>query len=53
MDSFITDEVDELLKLKKGDSNRLNHIKQLCESKKLIPISERKYVERLASQTAS
>jgi len=50
MDSFIIDEVDELLKLKKGDSNRLNQIKQLCEAKKLIPISDRKYVERLASQ---
>ena len=50
MDSFIIDEVDELLKLKKGDSNRLNQIKQLCEAKKLIPISDRKYIERLASQ---
>ena len=50
MDSFIIDEVDELLKLKKGESNRLNQIKQLCEAKKLIPISDRKYVERLASQ---
>ncbi len=50
MGTFITDDVDLLLKLKKGDSERLNQIKNLCENNKLIPISDRKYVERLASQ---
>jgi len=28
MDSFIVEDVNELLKLKKGDSSRLNHIKE-------------------------
>ena len=50
MESYITEDVDALLKLKKGDSERLNRIKNLCENKKLISISDRKYVERLASQ---
>jgi len=50
MGTYITDDVDLLLKLKKGDSERLNQIKNLCENKKLIPISDRKYVERLVSQ---
>lgn len=50
MDSFIVDEVDKLIELKKGDKNRLIQIKELCESNQLVPISERKYVERLASQ---
>ncbi len=50
MGTFITDDVEVLLKLKKGDSERLNRIKNLCDNKKLIPISDRKYVERLASQ---
>ena len=50
MGTFITDDVDLLLKLKKGDSERLNRIKNLCVNKKLIPITDRKYVERLTSQ---
>ncbi len=50
MGTFITDDVEVLLKLKKGDSERLNRIKNLCDNKKLISISDRKYVERLASQ---
>lgn len=50
MESYIIDDVDALLKLKKGDSERLNRIKNLCENKKLISISDRKYVERLGSQ---
>jgi len=50
MGTFITDDVEVLLKLKKGDSERLNRIKNLCVNKKLIPISDRKYVERLSSQ---
>lgn len=50
MGTFFIDDVDVLLKLNKGDSERLNRIKNLCVNKKLIPISDRKYIERLASQ---
>ena len=50
MDSFIIEDVNALLKLKKGDSGKLNHIKDLCESNEIISISDRKYIERLASQ---
>ncbi len=50
MDSFIIDDIDSLIQLKKGDLERLNRIKNLCENNKLIPISDRKYVERLVSQ---
>jgi len=50
MDSFIAEDVNELLKLKKGDTNRLNHIKEACESNEIISISDRKYIERLSSQ---
>jgi hypothetical protein len=50
MDSFIVEDVNELLKLKKGDSNRLNSIKNACESNEIISISDRKYIERLSSQ---
>ncbi len=50
MDSFIVEDVNELLKLKKGDSNRLNHIKEACKSNEIISISDRKYIERLSSQ---
>jgi len=50
MDSFIVEDVNALLKLKKGDSSRLNHIKDLCESNEIVSLSDRKYIERLASQ---
>ncbi len=50
MDYFIVEDVNELLKLKKGDSSRLNSIKEACESNEIISISDRKYVERLSSQ---
>lgn len=50
MDSYIIDDVEALLKLKKGNFERLNRIKDLCENNKLVPISDRKYLERLASQ---
>jgi hypothetical protein len=50
MDSFILEDVNSLLKLKKGDSSRLNHIKELCEANEIISISDRKYIERLSSQ---
>ena len=50
MDSFIVEDVKELLKLKKGDSIRLISIKKACESNEIISISDRKYIERLSSQ---
>lgn len=50
MDSFILEDVNELLKLKKGDTSRLLRIKESCESNELISLSDRKYVERLTSQ---
>ena len=50
MDSFILEDVKSLLKLKKGDSTRLNHIKELCETNEIISLSDRKYIERLSSQ---
>ena len=53
MDSFIIEDVNALLKLKKGDSSRLNHIKDLCEANEIISLSDRKYIERLASQYLS
>lgn len=53
MDSFIVEDVNALLKLKKGDTSRLNHIKDLCEANEIISLSDRKYVERLASQYLS
>jgi len=50
MDYFILEDVNSLLKLKKGDSTRLNHIKELCEGNGIISLSDRKYIERLSSQ---
>jgi len=50
MDSFILEDVNSLLKLQKGDSSRLNHIKELCEANEIISLSDRKYIERLSSQ---
>ena len=50
MDSFILEDVKSLLKLKKGDSARLNHIKELSEANEIISLSDRKYIERLSSQ---
>jgi len=50
MDSFVVEDVNELLKLKKGDSIRLISIKKACESNEIISISDRKYIERLSSQ---
>jgi len=50
MESYIIDDVEALLKLKKGNFERLNQIKDLCENNKLVPISDRKYLERLSSQ---
>lgn len=50
MESFIADDVKGLLRLKKGDSERLGRIMKLCKENKLISLSDRKYVERLSSQ---
>ena len=50
MDSFILEDVNELLKLKKGDSGRLIRIRESCESNEIISLPDRKYVERLSSQ---
>jgi hypothetical protein len=50
MDSFILEDVNSLLTLKKGDSNRLSHIKELCLANEIISLSDRKYIERLSSQ---
>ena len=50
MDSFIIDDVNALLNLKKGDSSRLIQIKEICEANGIVALADRKYVERLASQ---
>ena len=50
MDSFILEDVNELLRLKKGDSSRLIRIKESSEANGIISLSDRKYVERLSSQ---
>ncbi len=50
MDSFILEDVNELLKLKKGDNTRLIQIKEACGTNEIISLSDRKYVERLSSQ---
>ena len=50
MDSFILEDVNELLKLKKGESSRLIRIKEACESNEIISLSDRKYIDRLSSQ---
>lgn len=46
----LLDDVNELIKLGKGDSNRLVHIKNSLEEKKTLFISDRKYVEDLISK---
>ncbi len=53
MDSFIVEDVNALLKLKKGDPSRLNRIKDLCEANEIVSLSDRKYIERLVSQYLS
>jgi hypothetical protein len=50
MESFLLEDVNELLKLKKGDNARLIRIKEACESNALVSLSDRKYVERLSTQ---
>lgn len=50
MDSYILEDINALLNLKKGDTTRLNHIKQSCEANEIVSISDRKYIERLVTQ---
>jgi hypothetical protein len=50
MDSYILEDINNLLSLKKGDASRLNSIKLLCEANEIVSISDRKYIERLVSQ---
>jgi hypothetical protein len=50
MDSFILEDVNELIRSKKGDSSRLIRIKEACESNEIVSLSDRKYIERLSSQ---
>ena len=50
MDSFILEDVNDLLRSKKGDSIRLMKIKEACESNEIVSLSDRKYIERLSSQ---
>jgi hypothetical protein len=50
MDSYILEDINNLLILKKGDASRLNSIKMLCEANEIVSISDRKYIERLVSQ---
>ncbi len=50
MDSFILEDVNELLRSKKGDSARLIRIKEACEANEIVSLYDRKYIERLSSQ---
>ena len=50
MDSYILEDTNALLNLKKGDTSRLNRIKQLCEANEIVSLSDRKYIERLVTQ---
>lgn len=50
MESFLLEDVNELIKIKKGDNSRLIRIKEACESNAIVSLSDRKYVERLSSQ---
>ncbi|HET8719838.1 MAG TPA: hypothetical protein VFM64_02455 [Candidatus Nitrosotenuis sp.] len=50
MGQFFTDDIITLLKEGFGDSERLNRIKSDYESKKLVTIDDRKYVESLVSR---
>jgi hypothetical protein len=50
MESYILEDINALLNLKKGDATRLNHIKQSCEANEIVSISDRKYIERLVTQ---
>jgi hypothetical protein len=47
MGQFITDDVDELIKLGHGDQERLSRIKSEYLTKKLVTLEDRRYVEGL------
>jgi len=50
MDSYLINDIEKLIQLRRGDRNRLEKIKQNYEQKKLVPLADRKYVERLILQ---
>jgi hypothetical protein len=50
MGQFFTDDIDALLKANYGDAQRLAKIKADFESKKLVTIEDRRYVEGLVSR---
>ncbi|MEM3064361.1 MAG: hypothetical protein QW177_03210 [Candidatus Nitrosotenuis sp.] len=50
MGQFFTDDIDALLKANHGDAQRLAKIKADFESKKLVTIEDRRYVEGLVSR---
>jgi hypothetical protein len=50
MGQFFTDDIDSLLKAGHGDAERLTRIKSDFETKKLVTIDDRKYVEGLVSR---
>jgi len=50
MTDFIIKDIEELIKLNKGDSQRLNRIKNDFEKIKIITLPDRKYVESLVSR---
>jgi hypothetical protein len=50
MGQFFTDDIDALLKSGHGDSERLSKIKTDFETKKLVTLEDRRYVEGLISR---
>jgi hypothetical protein len=50
MADYIIKDIEELLKSNRGDSQRLNRIKEDFEKTKIITLPDRKYVESLASR---
>lgn len=50
MTDFIIKDIEELIKLNRGDLQRLNRIKNDFEKTKIITLPDRKYVESLASR---
>lgn len=50
MGQFITDDVDELIRLGHGDQERLSRIKSEYMTKKLVTLEDRRYVEGLIAR---
>lgn len=50
MADYIIKDIEELIKSNRGDLQRLSHIKDDFEKTKIITLSDRKYVESLASR---